>query len=373
MSSSHLEVTEYRTLGRLPDLFAARDGKKITSPEQWEAHRSFLAESAVDLQYGTQPPAPDSLEVQTLFRSEKSASYRITVTRGERCLSFGFHVIFPYKHEGRIPMIVDGDECFAYHYTGNLTDAPRENGIGVALFDRTSLANDVQGEGRRHGALYELYPEYTFGALGAWAWGYSRVVDALLKLDFVDPDWIIFTGHSRGGKTAMLAGVLDKRAAIVNPNDTCAGSCSCYRIEMEAKNENGEIRRSERLSDLMHNFGFWMGEGMYEYADRPQDLPFDCHFLKALVAPRILFISEAVHDIWGNPLGSWQTTMAARKAFDFLGAPNNLYWYFRDGPHFHMPQDMQMLVNLIKHRREGAPLSQDFFRRPFEERELLFD
>ena len=44
---------------------------------------------------------------------------------------------------------------------------------------------------------------------------------------------VTFTGHSRGGKTAALAGVLDERAAIVNPNETCAGSCALEITEIE--------------------------------------------------------------------------------------------------------------------------------------------
>jgi len=247
-----------------------------------------------------------------------------------------------------------------------------DRGIAFAFFDRTELAHDVRGEGRRQGALYEVYPEYTFGALGAWAWGYSRCVDALLSLGLINPDMIVFTGHSRGGKTAMLAGVLDERAAIVNPNDTNAGSCSCYRIHMRAIDENGEEKRSETLADLISRFDYWMGEGMADYATREAELPFDCHFLKAMVAPRTLFLSEAVHDIWGNPIGAWQTTLAARPVFRLLGAEENLYWYFRDGKHMHDRSDLEMLVNLIEHKQNGTPLSPRFFRRPFEAREPIF-
>ena len=184
---------------------------------------------------------------------------------------------------------------------------------------------------------------------------------------------IVFSGHSRGGKTAMLAGVLDERAAIVNPNDTNAGSCSCYRIHMTALNEKGEDKKSETLADIIARFGFWFGEGMAEYTECEEKLPFDCHFLKAMVAPRTLFVSEAVHDIWGNPLGSWMTTMAAKEVFEFLGAEDNLYWYFRDGRHKHDLEDVQMLVSLIKHKTDGTPLNENFFRRPFDAPELIFD
>ena len=44
----------------------------------------------------------------------------------------------------------------------------------------------------------------------------------------------------------------------------------------------------------------------------------------------------------------------------------------RDGKHYHDVEDVEMLVNLIEHKFRGAPLSENFFRRPFEERELIF-
>ena len=91
----------------------------------------------------------------------------------------------------------------------------------------------------------------------AWAWGYSRCVDALEVIGCFDLDFIAFTGHLRGGKTAMLAGALDERASIVNPNETCAGGCGCYRLHLSALTEDGKEERSETLQDPSEHFVFW--------------------------------------------------------------------------------------------------------------------
>ena len=246
-------------------------------------------------------------------------------------------------------------------------NAALANGIGWAFFDRTELAHDLNYEGRGCGQLYGTYPEYTFGALGAWAWGYSRVVDALEQLKLpIDLDWIIFTGHSRGAKTAALAGAIDERARIVNPNETCCSGCGCYRIHITAEfNEGKGSGRSETLDDMCRVFPFWIGTGMEQYRHHEELLPFDSHYLKALVAPRTLFVSEAAWDVWANPVGSWQTTLAAGEVFKFLGAEDNLFWYFRPGTHAHSLADVQMLVNVIRHQREGLPLDTRMFRIPF--------
>ena len=366
-----LEVTSYEVLGELPDIFTFDNGEKLTDPKDWPRRRSEIYKTAVELQYGTIPPAPEFLDVEILYVGKNCNSYKITTGRRDCPVSFRMQLFHPDTKE-KCPVIVDGDMCFPYFTHTDFVNTALDKNICWAFFDRTELAHDIRNEGRRQGQLYRTYPEYTFGALGAWAWGFSRCVDALLKLDIIDETKIVFTGHSRGGKTAMLAGVLDTRAAIVCPNDTNAGSCSCYRIHMSGLNEKGVDKRSETLADLWRNFGYWIGEGMGEYTERENELPFDCHFLKAMVAPRTLFISEAVHDLWGNPIGSWQTTKAAEELFEFLGAKDQLYWYFRDGAHLHSIGDVEMLVNLIEHKFRGVPLSENFFRRPFEERELIF-
>jgi hypothetical protein len=210
--------------------------------------------------------------------------------------------------------------------------------------------------------------------LGAWAWGYSRCVDALEALGFADLQNIVFTGHSRGGKTAALAGALDERAVIVNPNETCAGACGCYRLHMQASYLGAKVERSETLDDLLKYFDFWMGEDIQKYAQHEEDLPFDEHMLKAMVAPRTLYVSEAAGDIWSNPIGSWQTTMAAKEVFRFLDAEKNLFWSFRPGTHYHHLHDVEMLVNIIKQRLcKDVKADDRFYQLPFEEPALIFD
>lgn len=372
-----IQITKYEVLGNLPDPFLMKDGTRITDPAQWEARRAEMYKDVIELQYGTQPPKPEFLEVELIQsgwngKAKNVQNYRITTGTKACPVSFYMKVFLP-AGEGPFPAVVDGDLCWTYALDNAWRDAFLDEGIMLVMFNRTELANDIQHEGRRKGPLYNAYPEYTFGALGAWAWGFSRCVDALEILGLADMDNITFTGHSRGGKTAALAGALDPRASIVNPNETNAGACSCYRIHMSAIREDGVEKPSETLADLHRNFDFWIGEDMADYTQREADLPFDCHMLKAMVAPRTLFISEAASDIWTNPVGTWMTTMAAKEVYKFLNASDDLYWYFRDGYHQHALQDVKMLVNLIKHKTEGRRLHADFFRLPFEEKPLIFD
>lgn len=114
-----------------------------------------------------------------------SNSFKITTGRRSCPVSFRMQVFHPNIKE-RCPVIVDGDMCFAYLTTNDYIKTALDKNIAWAFFDRTELAHDVGTEGRGHGQLYRTYPEYTFGALGAWAWGYSRCVDALIQLGIID-------------------------------------------------------------------------------------------------------------------------------------------------------------------------------------------
>ncbi|MBE6585590.1 MAG: hypothetical protein E7645_03585 [Ruminococcaceae bacterium] len=374
MSNVHenlLHVTKYEVLGKLPDLFTFEDGTPVKTRDDWEMRRGEIYKTAVELQYGTLPPAPEFLEVETLYIGGKVHSYRIHTGTKKHPVSFLMKLMLPTSGYN-FPAIVDGDMCFPYHLNQEFLSIATNENIAWVFFDRTELAHDIQGEGRRMGQLYDAYPDYTFGALGAWAWGYSRCVDALEIIcagkdkPLIDLSLVAFSGHSRGGKTAALAGAVDQRAAVVNPNETCAGACGCYRIHMEGYCDGIPPFRSETLRDLWNNFSFWMGPEMEQYADHEAELPFDAHFLKALVAPRVLFVSEAAGDIWSNPVGSWMTTMAAGKAYEFLGEPNNLYWYFREGTHSHDFRDVKMLVHIIKRQRDPSlPLDEALFKTPF--------
>lgn len=371
MDENLIKITEYNVKGKLPNPFLFDNGEFVQNACDWERRRKEIYKTAIELQYGTMPPQPEFLEIETLYIG-KSHTYRIITGRRAKPVSFIMRLMSP-RCEGKFPAVIDGDLCFDYAFNQEFLNAFLDENIGLVLFNRTELAHDLRGEGRRKGQLYDAYPEYTFGALGAWAWGYSRCVDALDKLGLADMSCITFTGHSRGGKTAALAGALDERAAIVNPNETCAGACSCYRIEMKAITEEGVEKPSESLEKLWEKFGFWMGPRLGEYVGKEEELPFDSHYLKAMIAPRVLFVSEAASDIWANPVGSYMTTMAAGEVYKLLDKPENLLWYYRHGHHFHDIEDVKMLVNIIQHKTKGRPLSEKLFRTPFKKPELIFD
>ncbi len=367
-----LQVTRYEVLDPLPNPFKFNNGSMVKTPADWRRKREELIETAAYLQYGHMPPEPDFLDIEPLYLGGPGRMdvYRIYTGKRENPVVFQMAIHVP-KQTGERPAVIDGDWCWDTMNDRHVAKMFTDRGILLVKFNRCEIVPDIQGI-PRNSAIHHCYPEYDFGAIAAWAWGYSRCVDAIEKLGIADMNNIIFTGLSRGGKTALLAGALDERACIVNTEAPCAGG-SCYRVRMRAITENGTPGRSEELDDIVRRFPNWFSPKMPEYIGRVKELPFDEHELKALVAPRILFNSEAKSDIWAGPLCAYQSNIAAREVYRFLGAEENLLWYWRDGYHDQTVEDFEMLLNLILHRTEGETLSDKFMNVPFDAPEPAFD
>lgn len=392
-----IKITKYEVLSPLPDPFVFEDGHRLTSPDEWNERRKEIYKSAIGLQFGPTIPDPEFIDIQPMYYSAQGfpTGYRITTGTRANPVSFCMY-IFKAKSDKPAPAVITGDLCFKMLFDREWTSRFTDNGITLVAFNRCELAPDVADynvnglnkstgeytiakkywddirESDCGGQLRVTYPDIDFSTTMAWAWGYSRCVDALEMLGITDLNMTVFTGLSRGAKTCALAGALDERAAIVNPCATCMGAYSSYRINIEAITEDGNVRPSEPLSNIFFHFPQWMGRGMKDYIGKEETLPFDSHHFKAMIAPRVLFVAEAASDIWANPVGSWQTTLAAGEVYKMLGCEENLFWYFRAGYHDQTLEDVDMLINIIKHKTEGAEISDKFFKTPFRPMPLAY-
>lgn len=342
--------------GELPDLFALPGGGRVRSREEWSRRAAVWRDQVVELEYGGMPPAPDAVEVETLAHSgiyhwpgaPRLWTYRVHCRGGKRDLSFCVRILFP-RAEGVFPAIVNGDGCWWY-LSDEIARRVVESGCALVTFNRTEMAEDLGYDGvpdktRRSGGLYDVYPGQTFGALAAWAWGYHRCVDLLHQLPFIDKARIAVTGHSRGGKTVLLAGATDSRITLVNDNASCAGGSATFRY----------VGHGGETVDIARVFPSWFGPGLQPYLDREGDLPFDQHCLLAALAPRPLLLTYALDDRWSNPEGMVQCAWAAAEAYRFLGCPDNLAYHLRPGGHSHSAEDWDVLLDFMSWKWDGRP------------------
>ena len=101
-------------------------------------------------------------------------------------------------------------------------------------------------------------------------------------------------------------------------------------------------------------FYSWFQKDFGRFAGHEERLPFDQHFLKALIAPRPLLTTDALDDRWANPLGNQAAFLGAMPVYRLMGVPQNNMIHFRDGGHDQLPSDFRLLLDTAAHYFEGA-------------------
>jgi len=347
---------------QLPDPFLFKDGKRVCDEAGWRRRRLELLDSLVELEYGGLPPVPAHTELEIFNRSQvrrfpDAPRYISCRVKTAPNLSFQFilYLLVP-PGDGPFPVVLTGDGCYNYYADEIAVEALRRGNI-AAHFNRCEIVPDMYNSERTSG-LYRVYPDGHYGALAAWAWGYHRCVDVLQALEFVDPARIAVIGHSRGGKTALLAGATDERIALTCANNSGCGGAGCFRWQGP---------ESETLERILRSVPYWFGPNLKEFIGKEHLLPFDQHCLKALVAPRPLLTNEALGDLWANPSGTWQTHAAAREVYRFLKVPDKIGLWCRDGGHDLGYADWMAFFDFIDWHFRGKPPGPDRFydRNPF--------
>jgi hypothetical protein len=363
-----------RVLQKLPNPLVKADGTPVQNTEDWVSRRAQIMELVVGMEYGGLPPRPEEQECRLLCSyRDMFNTYAITVGNGEGRFSFELQLFIPpHEKDAALPVVLDGDGCWPY-MNDRIIDAINRRGFIAARFNRTAIVRDVYSpEEARQSPLYRLYPGIETGTIAGWAWAYHRCIDALLQLPVVDPARIAITGHSRGGKAVLLAGAADERVAFTAPNGSGAAGAGCWRYQA-SEPLNKESQRSEALADLLKVVPQWLGPNMRDFKDHEELLPFDQHYLKALIAPRYYIQTEGLLDTWANPKGAYQTLLAAREVYRLLGAPDRILSHYREGGHSHTPEDFDVLLDVISAARAGREQRNDYYATPYPEMEKIFD
>jgi len=343
----------------LPNPFLFENGAQVNTAADWQRRRRELFTLIVEIEYGGLPPAPSStwheeLHSTTVATLGGATFISIRVATGpDREFSFLLSLLVP-SGDGPFPVVLTGDACWRY-VTDEIAAEVVRRGYILAQFNLVEIAPDVYKSDRVAG-LYRVYPEGTYGALAAWAWGYHRCVDVLVGMDVVDASQIAVIGHSRGGKTALLAGATDERIALTCANNSGSGGAGCYRWQGP---------EAETLADTIRMIPYWFGPRLKQFVGRETELPFDQHFLQALVAPRALLTTEALGDLWSNPTGTWQTHLAAREVYRFLGAEERIGIWYREGGHDHGAADWQAFLDFTEWQFRGHQPTCAFDTNPY--------
>src|SRR4029079_10941612 len=95
---------------------------------------------------------------------------------------------------------------------------------------------------------------------------------------------IVLLGHSRLGKTALVAAAFDDRIALAIPHQAGCGGTAPSRSHNP---------KAETVKRINANFPHWCAAVSKRFTDQPERLPFDQNGLEALCAPRQLLVTAA--------------------------------------------------------------------------------
>ena len=187
-------------------------------------------------------------------------------------------------------------------------------GYGYATFRYTEVQPDSANTYQSGIIGLALAPEQAkpaadeWGAISAWAWGASRVLDYFETDPAVDARRVALIGHSRLGKTVLWAGARDPRFALVF--SSCAGELGSAL----ARRDYGET-----VDDMAANYGYQFAGNLQKYPGHWNDMPVDAHLLIALNAPRPVFITGGTQDQWSDPRGEFLAEVAAGPVYRLVG------------------------------------------------------
>lgn len=373
-----------------PDSLKLRNGSTVSTEAAWQTTARPEKKALFEYyMYGHYPTVKPAVSARLLFEDKsafdgKGTLREYAVTMAEGALPVHVLVALPNDRKGPVPAFV------GLNFTGNHTltnhskvriptewmrpsevvknNRATEAGRGVShrwplatITDRGyAVATAYYGEIVPDGATVEggmrsilmprkegAVPPDATGAIMAWAWGIHRMVDHLGTVPEIDPKKIAAIGHSRLGKTALLAAAFDERIAVAFPSQSGCGGAG------PSRNHNPKAETVKRITTA---FPHWFAPNFSKFSDDTSRLPFDQHELVALVAPRPVLFTNATDDQWANPPGQFEVLKAATPVYELLEVEglkaesfpsenklidSRLGYWVRPGKHDMSPADWQ--------------------------------
>lgn len=307
----------------LPKLFCEE-----RTPEAWKIRRGKIKELLAYYEYGTTPEIrldqtaftmPIAMSLEDGIRYE---AHRAFFKKGDTVCSMRFE-IWQKPSPQPLPSVLVIDVFDTNPFNMQISPAAAadrtedrlpyamlaQQGYALVLVHTNDICDDTVKTYTR--GILEIAPRTGkdgWGAIGAWAWGASRVVDYLQSDSRFDGDKIAVLGVSRAGKTALWCAAQDERIAATIAVVSGCGGASLLRG-----------KTGEHIRDMAAQFPHWTCPRYAEYAECEEELPIDQHMLLALCAPRPLYLSDAIEDDWADPHKAFEAAQLAGEVWQTLG------------------------------------------------------
>ncbi len=245
----------------------------------------------------------------------------------------GNHTLAPHESIPISPQLLS-DSVLARGSRSQTWPIEKINEAGWAVI--TAFVGDVEPDdvGRSSG-----------NAIARWAAGIRAMARQLENDSRFDRNRVVALGHSRLGKAALLAtGADESLAGVVAIQSGCGGAAP------------SRTNVGETVRDITRTFPHWFAPSFSDYANAPESLPFDQHWLLALCASRPLLLCNASEDDWANPSGQHEMLRLAARVQGVelpllrLGTTvgNELAHHFRLGKHEVLAEDWNEIFPWLK-------------------------
>jgi hypothetical protein len=332
------EATANPYTDSMPDVLTMKDGTKVSRPEQWPARRAEIQEDFEREVYGRIPATAPKVtwEVTATTRGTNGGIATVTKTlvghaddSGYTNLSVNIQASFtiPANETSPVPIMIEFGSGFGFGgRPGGREPSWHQqaitNGWGYGNIVPSSIQPDnnyltsgiigLANKGRPR------KPD-DWGALRAWQWGVSRLIDYFEAHPdaMVDATKVGIEGLSRYGKAAIVTETFEPRIAVGLIGSSGEGGVKLHRHIF-----------GEGVENLAGGEYYWMAGNFIKYgASEPlktaADLPVDSHELIALCAPRPCFISYGIVEHgdpkWVDARGSFMAGVLAGPVYRLLG------------------------------------------------------
>jgi hypothetical protein len=290
---------------KLPDVFTFVNGSKVATQADYTCRQAEMSKLLQLQEQGDLPGKPSTF----------SASYSggtLTINCGDsgKSISFTVKISTPSGGKAPYPAIIA--------YGG--ASIPIPNTVATITFNNDDIAAQQNANSHGTGKFFQLYgSSHSAGAILAWAWGVSRIMDALEATTGhnIDVKHVGVTGCSRNGKGAFAAGAFEPRIALTIPQESGSGGAACWRI---SDSEHSKGKNIQTASEIVGE-NAWFSPRFNSFSTKTNTLASDHHFLPALVAPRGLFVIENDID-WLGPVATTGCMKVGRLIYKAVNAPD---------------------------------------------------
>lgn len=384
----------------LPDPLKLADGSPVADAKTWfEKRRPEIFRVIEENQFGRVPPRPTAMAFEVFDQGtpafdhqarRKQVTIYFTSSRSEHYVDVLLYL--PAQATGPAPVLLQ------FGWVANNLAVPEDPGVkvgrrwddrqktrvpatptandrgffrlrnlsqllargyAVATFCYNDIDPDVLGATAQGIRAAYLKPGQTepaadeWGAIAAWGWGASRIIDWFESDPQIDARRVAITGASRLGKAVLWTAARDERVA-----------CGIASVSGEGGAALSHRNYGETIGHLVapSRYPYQFARNYQKWAGREPELPWDSHMIIALVAPRPILLQTGSTDKWSDPYGEFLAAKAATPVYHLLGQKgieeyaqpplgkpmmNTLGFLMHDGPHGVPPADWLVFLDFL--------------------------